>query len=213
MFFVRNPEYGKDYDDGYIFFSYNTDSLISTGIALFTKFEAKSKIPISHCGIVTGKQTCIEAANPGGVQVSNFHEKYLKPKKTVVFLCKPRNVSPELAGLMTDEGLKHVGKSYAIPGVISSAFWNLLGFATIGYLRKKRNWFNSEDRFFCSELVAEALISAYPDRPGCLEYHPTNIYPQTLFEDHIVFEKWNPAQPILRRTSGRIVEECDCDFC
>ena len=212
MHFLRNPEYGKDYAPGYVFFSYTTTSLISAGIALFSRFE--SKIPISHCGIVTGQRECIEAAQPGGVQKADFFEKYLRRQDTVVFLMKPHGLTPDIAEAMKEEVEQHIGKGYAIKGVIGSALWNTLGFISWGWFRKKRNPFNSKKNFFCSELVATGLMAeeAYPERPGCLVYHPTNIYPATLFNDNDIFVPWNDNQAQKRKAQGRNVIEVTPDF-
>jgi hypothetical protein len=205
MHFVRNPEYGKDYDDGYVFFSYNTTSFISAGIALFSRKEALNGVPISHCGIVTGERECIEAASPGGIQRSDFVSKYIEPQEIMVFLCKPRNLTPAKAALMRWEAESHLGKGYATTGVAGSALWNIFGLTWIPWFRRRRNWLNSKKRMFCSELCAESLIKGFPDRPGCLQWHPTNIYPSTLFNDHEVFHQWKSSQARQRKQEGRIV--------
>jgi hypothetical protein len=205
MHVVQNPVYGQDYRDGYVFFSYNTTSFISAGIALFSRHDAANGIPISHCGIVTGENECVEASQPGGVQVSDFVKKYVEPGEIVVSLCKPRDITPEIAARIIEEAQSHIGKGYATVGVAGSALWNIFGLTWIPWFRRRRNWLNSKSTMFCSELCAEALIEGYPDRPGCLQWHPTNIYPATLFNDHEVFTKWNPRQANIRRAEGRKV--------
>lgn len=209
MHFVINPEYKKDYGPGYIFFSYNTSSLISAGIALFSRSEAKNGIPVSHCGVIINENECVEAANPGGVQVSNFMQKYVEPNEIVVFLCKPKEINLEISQKIIDEAMKNVGKSYATKGVIGSAIWNIFGLVSFGWLRKKRNIFNSKNSMYCSELCSESLIAGYPSRPGCLIYHPTNIYPATLFNDHEIFDNWNSDQVFKRKKAGRTVITTD----
>lgn len=205
MHFVRNPEYGEDYNNGYVFFSYNTSSFISAGIALFSRKESLNGIPISHCGIVTGERECVEAAQPGGVQKSDFISKYVEPNEIMVFLCKPRNITSTKASVIRWEAENHLGKQYANIGVAGSAIWNLLGLTWIPWFRRRRNWLNSQSTMFCSELCSEALIMGYPDRPGCLQWHPTNIYPATLFNDKKVFADWSPNQAKKRSKEGRVV--------
>lgn len=213
MHIVRNPEYGKDYDKGYVFFSYNTKSLLAAGIALFTRDEAKNGVPVSHCGIITGENECIEShPDIGGVNYSNFKERFIDPHEIVVFFCKPNELNDHNALVLHNAAASHIGKGYATRGVITSGLWTLFGFASLGWFRKKRNWFNSEQNMFCSELCAEALIEMLPDRPGTLKWHPTNIYPSTLFNDAHVFKPWDANRAAKRKSQGRNIVEVKADF-
>ena len=97
--FLQDPKFGEDYWAGQIFFSFDQDSFISKGIALFTNFENYSHIPVSHCGIITGPNTCLEAA-AGGVQESDFIEKYVNDPTVTVFLRSPNGLTTEKAVTM-----------------------------------------------------------------------------------------------------------------
>jgi len=205
MYYLRNPKFEEDYKAGYIFFSFKTDSFISKGIALFTRFENTSKIPISHCGIITGPDECVEAAQPGGVQKSNFVKKYIENPMTIVFLRVPFNLDQEKTAIMEAHAIQHLGKKYAIKGVIGSALLNLVALPWIKWWRKGKNPFNDREQYFCSELVSESMIKAWPDRPGCLIYHPTNIYPTTLFEDNNIFKPWRGDIVKEKRNQGKII--------
>lgn len=186
MYNIENPKYKKDYKPGQIFFSFTKDNFISKGISVFTNFERKT-IRVSHCGIIISDKECLEAAQPGGVQVSNFIEKYVQDPHTIIYVREPRNLTKLAAKKMEIWGKQHVGKDYAVKGFIGSSIYNLLGLTFIPFIRKIKNPMNSDNKYFCSELVAECLIKAFPDRPGILRYHPSNIYPQGLFEDNEIF--------------------------
>ncbi len=185
---LQDPKFGIDYKAGHVFFSYSS-SFVSRGIALFSNFENYSNVPVSHCGIITGSRTCLEAS-VGGVQESDFITKYVQDPHTLVFLRSPIGLTPAKAIDMEMWATQHIGKNYAYVGIAGSALWNMLGLVFLRWLRKQQNPFNPKDEYFCSELVAEAMIKAWPNRPGCLQYHPSNIYPQTLFEDRKIFKDW-----------------------
>jgi len=202
MFFIQNPEFERDYKKGYIFFSYTTDSILSKGIALFTQNEMENKIPVSHCGIIINENECIESVFPDGVKKSNFIKDYVEPDNVVVFLCKPRDLDIISQNRIESEAEYHIGKPYAKYGAIGSAIWQILGFTWIPWLRKRRNIFNSKKKMFCSELCATALINAYEHRPGCLVWHPSNIYPSTLFNDGDIFYPWDRNRHVKRKSEG-----------
>ena len=205
MHLLRDPVYGEDYGRGWVFFSYCITSPISAGIALFSRDEALSRIPLSHCGIVTGERCCIEATDPG-VIFSDFKAKYLDDPTIVVFLRRPQNLDEDISTAMIEHARDQLGKGYAYKGVFGSALYNILGLHKIGWFRKGKNPFNAKDEYFCSELVAESMIIGYPNRPGTLIYHPSNIYPVTLFEDKEIFDPWRVDVVEKKTKEGRIVE-------
>jgi hypothetical protein len=53
---------------------------------------------------------------------------------------------------------------------------------------------NAPSEFYCSELVADGMRDErVVGRKGCLIYHPTNIYPQTLFDDEMIWASWKDS--------------------
>lgn len=191
MYILQNPVYNEDYKDGYVFFSYTKRDFISAGIALFQACEMKSGHPISHCGIISGPGRCLESTTPTTME-SDFVKKYLEDPNTIVFIRKPKNYTSEMAQKMIEEGRKHIGEKYSYLGLLGSAIRVVIswGFKLFSKLRYKQDPLNASDRTFCSEYVA-LCMRAGMGKMGCLEYHPENIYPSTLFEDDVIWADWN----------------------
>ena len=72
------------------------------------------------------------------------------------------------------------------------------------FLRYYKNPLNRDDEMFCSELVAEGMV-VLEGKTGCLKYHPTNIYPVTLFQDNLIWQPWNPRIVEEKMAQGRIL--------
>jgi hypothetical protein len=202
---LQNPVYGEDYKDGFIFFSYNSASLIDQGIALFESGESLSGQQIAHCGIISGDSKCVEADHPT-VQEFDFIQKHVNNPNTVVFLKKPKGLTVDGANIIITEAQRYLGRKYAYIGVAGSAVFMLLtaGWHIFPFLRYWKNPLNPKDQMFCSELVAEAMRK-WMRKTGVLKYHPTNIYPTTLYEDQSLWEQWDYGIVDRKREEGKTV--------
>ena len=185
MKFIINPQYRRDYKAGDIFFSYNNESIISKGIALFTSEDRVSSESISHCGIIVGKNLCIEADEKlGYVVISNFKEKYLEQKHKTVMIKRPVCFSGRYPLNAIMHSYAMVGRKYNYRGILRAAIRILM------FWKRRKNIDNYEPRVFCSQMVATILRRACGP-VGCLQNDSDDIYPQTLFEDKELFQDWD----------------------
>jgi len=196
------PEWGVNFDLGYIGFTFNDKSFVSNGIAFFEHWDRYSGIPVSHCLIVTGWDACIEAL-PQGVVNSDLG-KYFDDPHTRIFFRKPKGWNYNIAMRMTDEAGIHVGEKYgycllfshAVAATLPGRILNLLTFNLPN--KALSAIFDERKKQICSELAAKA-IAANPDLKGkgVLKKPPRMITPQMLFEDNEIFEpwKWEASQP------------------
>jgi len=207
VYILTDPVYGEDYKDGYIFFSYTSHDFISGGIALFQKCEDVLGQPLSHCGVISGPGMCVEATTPVTTE-SNFIEKYVNAPNTVVFLRKPKDLTPQQAQTIIATSRKFLGRKYAYMGILGSALYVTFtfGFKILPFLRYHRNPLNPKSQLFCSELVAESLIPV-KGRVGCLKYDPSNIYPVTLFGDKVIWSDWKSDIAQIKMAQGKSVVE------
>jgi hypothetical protein len=83
------PKFKKNYDIGYIGFTYNKSDITSIGIAYFTDWVRMSDIKVSHCFIVTGEDELIEASFKEGVREDTI-SKYFDDPNVQVFFKKPK---------------------------------------------------------------------------------------------------------------------------
>jgi hypothetical protein len=207
MYILTDPIYGQDYKDGYVFFSYTTGSIVSAGIALFQSYEDVLHQPLSHCGVISGPNMCVEATDPK-VMESNFVEKYVNDPHTIVFFRKPKDLTPADGKIMVDTSRKFLGKKYSYLGIAGSALYVFLtaGYKCFPWLRYYRNPLNSKNTLFCSELVAEAMRPV-KGKVGCLKYDPSNIYPITLFDDKVIWSDWKFDIAQVKIAEGKKVIE------
>ncbi len=192
MKILQDPKFGTDYQPGHVFFSYDNDSLVSAGIALFTRSE-QTQIKVSHCGVIDLNGQAIEAdESVGHVARSNFKEKYIDDPTKIVFFRELKDFSPKVVHDLVHYMLAQSGRGYAYAGIVGSAIYVLLtrAYTKWPWLRYVPNPMNGTGEVFCSELVAECLRSVI-GKHGCLTYHPSNIYPQTLFDDTVIWKPWS----------------------
>jgi len=205
MYVLQCPVYGEDYKEGYVFFSYVTKNLISSGIALFQSSEMTSGLPISHCGVICGPGHCLESIIPATTE-SDFIKKYVEDPHTIVFLRKPKDWTPEMAQKMIEEGRKHIGEKYSYCGIIGFMFRTVLswGFKLFSKLRYKDNLLNTDSTTFCSEYVSLCMRTGM-GKVGCLAYNSENIGPSTLFEDKEIWADWNANIIQEKMAKGKLV--------
>ncbi len=77
------PLYGVNYKIGYIGFTFDDASIVSHGIAYFTRWTRMSDIKVSHALVVAGKNICIEALMGQGVAKQPL-TKYFFPKTALL---------------------------------------------------------------------------------------------------------------------------------
>ena len=194
------PEFGVNYNNGFMGFSFTDNSFVSNGIAWFDRWEKgkHSNLPdlnLSHTFIVSGKNECIEAIDTG-VSLSPLSKFFDDPHTHVCFR-KPLGLTDAIATRMLLDASKLLGSPYdfvLIAGhAISDTFGGkLLDEITKGKSRDLITWlFETKGRYICSELCAEVLRKRpeYANK-GVLTHPPYSLDPQILFQDEIIFSPW-----------------------
>jgi hypothetical protein len=194
LFDKRRPVYGKDYDRGWFGFNHST-SWMSQVIGNVGHRRQESPVVISHAFIVTGEDTCVEAAFKKGVLVTSLTEQYFNKASRYVVFRKPKGLTPELADRICELAEAQVGTRFDNGVLIAHA----LNDHFIGWLINKVTGdaaraasdalFNQKDDWICSELAAYVLnqIPEYAHR-GNLDQRPGMLTPQELFENDDIFE-------------------------
>jgi len=191
------PVFGENYKPGYIGFTHAGSSLLSTGIAYFTRWSRLSDFHVSHALVVTGNNECVEALGGKGVVKSPL-DKYFDDPKTQIFFRKPRKCSAAVGQRIAETALAQVGTKYdnllIAAQMLEGSFlrrWMLSHFRDtpdhfVGRL------LNRSSRWICSELAAYCLDCQpeYADR-GVLAKPNYAIDPQELFEDQEIFAGWH----------------------
>lgn len=191
------PEFGKNYDIGYIGFTYTPGNPVSEGIAHFTRWPRMSSIIVTHALIVTGENECVEALMTRGVVRSPLSN-YFGSKTTEIFLRKPLGYTKEIGARIADEAARQVGLKY--DDLLIASF--MLSGSMLGRLLRKTagtridhmvsKLADRSNRFICSELAAHCLDAQpeYRDK-GILAEPSHMIDPQELFEDQAIFTPWH----------------------
>ena len=194
------PVYGKTYRPGYIGFQFQDDSVVSDGIAYFTRWDKLSNFPVTHTFIVSCKNECIEAHLENGVQCSTLDERFADPHCHVVFR-KPIGLTIDIGSSIVYAAASQLGDKYDKSLIIAQAFE---GTFTGRVLRKMygaklekilNRLFDHTDRWICSELASYALDEQpeYHDK-GCLLKPNGMVSPQELFEDRVLFQDWKQGE-------------------
>ena len=195
------PEYGVNYDKGYIGFTYPKDHIFAKGTAWFTRWDRMGDILATHALLVTGENECIEAVG-SGVRQADL-QTYFDDPNCQIFFRKPRDLSPAIADQMESLARPEIGKPYDNALIVGAAaagsflghmINNITGGIAEDLLDKI---LNHDDKWICSELVAYCMdsIPEYRDQ-GILARPDETINPQELFEDNTIFSAWKkePAE-------------------
>lgn len=195
------PQYGLNYRDGFIGFTFDDSSFLSSGIVWFTSWEQGQNsdvpnIPVSHVFVVTGENQCVEAWVPK-VRISSLSDYFNNPHKHVCFR-KPNGMTDEIAQQIVKTSLSEVGKSYNYTLIIGHAIsdsWvgRMFDSITGGKFHiLVTSFFNTRWGFMCSQLASYCmnLISQYKGR-GVLKDKVSSIDPQKLFQSKEIFEPWS----------------------
>ena len=195
------PQYGVNYNAGYVGFTYTTSNLVSRGIAYFTRWTKMHQISVSHALLVTGENQCIEAHAQGGVKRTNL-DTYFEDEHCQIFFRKPLNLSPEIAARLVSTAEEHLGCGYDFNLIAAQLEANSLTGRLFRRLLGKSfeervcQLKDHPERWICSELVAHCLDSQpeYLDT-GVLANNDCTIDPQELFEDDLIFTAWHHTNP------------------
>jgi hypothetical protein len=191
------PEYGKNYNKGYLGFTYHNDNVIAKGIVYFTKWTRMSDIYASHVLIVTGENECIEAdANQNCVRYGTL-DHYFEEPHCQIFFRKPKDLTDEISDRIVQVAKNEVGKKYDYKSILTQLLSGTLAGHIVDRLVRGEfeDWLadrlNDSTRWICSELAAYTLDEQpeYRDR-GILKHPNATISPQELFEDQVIFELW-----------------------
>jgi hypothetical protein len=189
------PQFQKTHDNGYIGFTYFHESIISLGIAHFTRWAKMSEITVSHTLIVTGENECVEALFDG-VTRSPLN-KYFDDPQCSIFFRKPRNWNVDIGARIAVTALIEVGVKYNYGLIVADALkGTFLGHLIEECFKGQKQdiltkFLNDDRRWICSELAAYCLDEQpeYHDK-GILNKECDTITPQELFEDETIFEPW-----------------------
>lgn len=190
-----NPDYGQNYDAGYIGFQFEDHDFISEGIAYFTRWDRLCDIRVSHAFIVACENECIEAVR-AGVKFSKLEDRFNDPH-CHVFFRKPLPWTHALAQKVIYTGAGIVGRKYDFLLIMAMFIrGTMLGealYRVIGqkFVNRLTGWFDMRNRYICSEFVAYCLQQQpeYRDK-GCLNFKAHTINPQQLFGDDALFKTW-----------------------
>lgn len=196
-FTSRTPEFGTNYDRGYIGFGYGRRNIVCKGIAYFTRWDRLHDVKVSHALIVTGPDSCIEARFRGGVQESPL-QPYFDDPEYQIFFRKPRHLERPVADRIINVATTQLGCKYETmllaTQALSGSFLGRLVHRAFGDRPDLllSSLVNCDTRWVCSELVAYALDQQHEYQDlGILKDPPETINPQELFEDDEVFTPWH----------------------
>lgn len=202
------PQFGKNYDRGWIGFNHAT-SVMSQGIAFFTRFERTNDIVVSHAFIVTGEDECVEANYPSGVVCSRLQKDYFEREDRSITFRRPKQLSAELADRIVEKAKSQVGDGFDYSVLANHALQdNFVGWLINDMFdNKPKNFLDRmlEDsgQWICSELVAYCLKQQREyENVGVLANAPGAITPQMLFEDDELFEPFQEDQRKLWEEKG-----------
>lgn len=210
------PEFGVNYDVGYIGFTFQDSNFLAEGVAWFTRWEKGEnpdvpKLDLSHVIIVSGENECVEAYLPK-VRRTPLSDYFDNPKDHIIFR-KPVGWTPELGKRIAETAASRVGNRYGVSLIIGQLLANcflghFLGWLTRGWSHRViTGFFENKDQFICSELGAYALDQQVEFRgKGILAESAYEIDPQSLFEDREIFEPW--AQQVKTgkpKVKGRVL--------
>lgn len=188
------PEFGKDYDLGWVGFVHGP-SLLSAAIAYLTRRDRVGDSGVTHSFLVTGPDECVEANLPVGVVTSSLAESYLDRHGGGAIFRRPRGLTPDVARRLVARAKGQVGARFDLAGMaaeglggtflghlVNSLFGGKPKELMAGLLHEKGQW-------VCSDLVMYCFREEpqYRDK-GVLAHPVGTVSPQALFEDEELFE-------------------------
>lgn len=206
------PNWGVNYDVGYIGFTSRTDDAVAAGIAWFEHFDEiqvrdgvrqytrPAGIVVEHALVVSGPDECIEAHAGTGVQKSTL-SKYFNDPHCRIFFRKPRNWNRVLGEDIVISAQRRIGDKYAYSIIVADALANSVAGHWLNACfggwpnRIVSGWLSKKHQEVCSQLAAESMADNMP-HVSILAEPARIVTPQALFEDPVVFEQWRNASPV-----------------
>jgi len=183
---VTDPRLGVDYKPGYIFFSYVHGNPFSAGVALASEgkdYMHDALVP-SHTGIVLDEGMCIEAID-SGMTITPLST-YLDDRHKMIWFKEPRMLD-------SAKGLQWIASKARAMKDIPYDWIGLAGFPLKAAADRgeEENFFQDDDRLFCSEAVA-TLFKNCPYTPPTshrrfLKKHPSWWTPADLNKEGILW--------------------------
>lgn len=164
-----------------------------------TQYCCYTGIKISHALIVIDENTCVEADANERKVIKSPLSKYFNNQNKIISFRKPRDLSDEIANVISETAISKIGCPYEFKQIVSHINHSL---PFIHQFNKLSHNFvvdiisrviDNPDKFICSELAAFCLKSAkdwkYHDK-GILSRLTCRVNPQELFEDRVIFKDW-----------------------
>jgi hypothetical protein len=202
----RVPQFGEDYDIGWIFFT-DRRGLLSDGIAWFERFaeeevrsasergqgqrSAPSLPVVTHTGVCVNENAVIQAHFDTGVAQGTVADLLEGP----VYFQRPAGWSVTRGVGIAASAARQLGRRYNTPLILTQALANTFAGRLInGLFRNAPNrWLSKRlgerNAFICSQLVAFALNEQpWLKGRGVLAMDNDLISPQMLFDDPEILE-------------------------
>lgn len=176
------PIWGKTYDIGFAGFTYHDESVLSSGIALFTALT--SKIKVSHMILVYDQDYCL-SAEPSGVEKKKLAD-YFDNEHCLIFFRKPVKWTPHRGELVVERAVERVGEKYDYGGLAAFFPRMLIPIQRLFFKSwlKKKALLSAGNAWFCSELCTDGFLAwNHWARSWLLSnYHPSKISPRAAFD-------------------------------
>jgi hypothetical protein len=213
-FAAHPPQFGVDYDIGWIFFV-NENTAVADGIAWFERWDRNGRervgvtedrrngdlryadtpkprfAPVIHTGVCAGEDRCYEAHWETGVSIGTLSNYFGGP----IYFRRPHGWTVTTGVHIAAAAAGKLGCKYN-KGLILAQFLanTLFGHFVNALCRNRINdkvsaWLDRRNEYICSELCAYALNEQpqYRGR-GVLAQPLDTISPQMLFDDPVLWE-------------------------
>lgn len=194
MSFIQlKPQYGLNYKAGQIFFTYKINSPISAGITFYSRSEFginKRQHKWSHCGICIGEGMGVHCQYPRGVTEAHLEDYFMDPKTRISFR-EVKDISEFQIQALIGAAKEFIGrKPYDIKLIMGLWLTNTMVFRRFPSFKKVLKYFDSDDKFICSEFVLYCLKEC----GFCLDIESNIITPEGVF-DLEIWKDWkrNPV--------------------
>lgn len=203
------PQFGVNYNVGYIGFS-NNNSRIAKLIKWGTKYDKKEKIEATHALIIISETECIESLMNKGVVITPL-SKYFDSDEFDIIIRQPKDYNLELGNEIVDIAVKQVGSPYSKKAIIMSLFRGLFTGHIIDMLTKDRLWDHlcvnriGRQTFICSALVAYCLqnLKNWPyKQTGILKRNFSGINPVELLYDDNIFKEFEKEDSTIYQNAN-----------
>jgi hypothetical protein len=181
---------------GYVFFTTHP-GIIAHGISYFSRWGA-GKVRVTHSGIFAGKDSIIQAHMSKGVHRASWANtlKTSDPERgRKIYLAVPKGWTPELGQLMVANAEKYIGQKYDVSSIFALAASNTLLGRALGSITRGGSdrligrILNGKNKWFCSEVVAQAGYETFPAWKRQIDREdPHMITPQKQADNAILWD-------------------------